>query len=203
MNISNLISYTLALPIDHDFIVETVEDAYPNFNKSAQATIVSGLYHILDEARWSCPDVYRFQLEKVLGECDNFQEWFDLTSRQKLELFIQLEKFLMETNLTGIELGDEVYYQLVKYKEAAMEETAKKCHACGHPVEDIRLGDLCAACTNKAFEDEACDGCGDRESDLDSDNLCQVCAYAQLHYDNGKCPLCEAPSPGSRACAGC
>ena len=199
MNISTLISNSLVLPIKADHIRETVSVAFPELNKAAHATIVAGLYNILDENRWSIPDVYRFQLEKVLGECHNFQEWFDLDARQKLEFFIQVEKFLMETDLTGDALADEVYYMLYLYKESTMPE----CNGCGHTVEDKRLGDLCARCTHEEFEQDACSHCGEREVDLDADNLCSICSYEQWHYDEGKCPVCETPSPGSRACSGC
>ena len=199
MNISTLISNSLILPIRIEHIRETVGDAYPDLNWSAKETIVSGLYNILDKNRWPEPDVYRFQLEKVLGECHHFQEWFGLNPTEKLQFFIQLEKFLMETDLTGDELGDEVYYQLYKFKEATMP----KCKKCSNTVEDEYFGEICAACYHEEFEDEACNSCGEREVDLDADNLCNICSYEQWHHDNGKCPVCETPRPGSRACAGC
>ena len=199
MNISTLISKSLILPIRINHIRETVGDAFPELNYSAQETIVSGLYSVLDVKRWPIPDVYRFQLENILGECHNFQEWFTLDPSQKLEFFISLEKFLMETDLTGEALGDEVYYKLFKYKESTMQE----CNTCGHTVEDKRLGDICAACYHEEFEQDACNSCGEREVDLDADNLCNICSYEQWHYDNGKCPVCETPSPGSRACGSC
>ena len=48
----------------------------------------------------------------------------------------------------------------------------------------------------------ACQHCGSTEN-LDSDKLCPDCARAQQRYDNGRCPRCEAPSPGSRPCYDC
>ena len=206
MNVSNLISkFCNCTDLDFDTVCQAVAAAYPEMNWSAQQTIVSGLYHIHDSKRWPTPDVFRFQLENILGECHNFLEWFDLDPTQKLKFFVLLEKFLMETDLTGVELGDEVSYQLYLFKESTMDNTVdtKKCHACDHPIEDIRLGDLCARCTQEAFEEEACNHCGERGVDLDSDNLCEICSYEQWRYDNGKCPVCETPSPGSRACSGC
>ena len=81
-----------------------------------------------------------------------------------------------------------------------------KCVDCGNVVEDPEEMNICNDCYSQYWEsqpDEGCAHCGDTQSELDSDNLCEVCARAQYLFDNGQCPVCEVPSAGSRTCTGC
>jgi hypothetical protein len=52
-------------------------------------------------------------------------------------------------------------------------------------------------------EDYICAHCGAETETLDSDGLCPSCARTQEAFDDGECPRCGTPSPGSRECYNC
>lgn len=63
-----------------------------------------------------------------------------------------------------------------------------------------------AALVDEAGEDDdeyGCAHCGTETEVLDAEGLCAECARAQQEFDDGECPHCGCPSPGSRECHSC
>jgi len=181
---------------DYGKVKNLVIDAYPQLDDYVLLETCRGIYAVKFSEDFSQPDAFRYQMEHWLGDAPHFQQWFSLTAVKRLELYVQVELYVHSLPSGYTKERVECFiYQLL--------DELSSCESCGHQIEDPCLGDICAACYHEQFEPSGCDHCGDTEATLDDEDLCSICSHEQYLYDTGKCPTCETPSPGSRACASC